>query len=164
MASGTYSPERDITSGYLATVSDWIIASGEVLVIMRYLYGAGAKHYALIESVDVFQRLVDLCPDGTDIIVCRDPQLPYRGLVDAKFIGEVSSALKGAGEYMLVNLSPEGENDPRCNGQFDYVSYLTEELEEELGENVAVGKCPDFMGPDNEAMISASKGGIDGPR
>jgi hypothetical protein len=41
---------------------------------------------------------------------------------------------------------------------------LVEDLMEEMGEQVAFGACPDFIHADNNRMISASKGGIDGPR
>jgi hypothetical protein len=41
---------------------------------------------------------------------------------------------------------------------------MTSDLQEELGQNVAIGLCPPIAQPDGPSLISASKGGIDGPR
>jgi hypothetical protein len=41
---------------------------------------------------------------------------------------------------------------------------LLAELEELRGREVAFGPCPAFNIPDGPTMISAAKGGIDGPR
>jgi hypothetical protein len=164
MPADKYNPNRDITPKFIATVNSWIEASGEVVVILRYLRAAGAKDYALIDSPDRFQRLVEVCPTGTDIVVCRDAQLPLRGRVDDDFIERAKGMIPVGSEYLFVCLKPRGADDPRLFGAFNSGVNLVEDLEEFRGEEVALGLCPRFMGPDNEGMISASKGGIDGPR
>jgi hypothetical protein len=164
MSERKYNPDRDVTPAYLSTVRDWIAATGEVLVIMRYLCGGGSKDFALVTSPEEFDQLVDVCPMGTDIIVFRDPQLPLRGVVDDAFVKQVQDLLHDQDEYLFLNMKPEKPNDPRCFGEFDYLINLKSDLEEMEGKTIAIGRCPDFTGPDNESMISASKGGIDGPR
>lgn len=164
MPTGKYDPDRDITPTYLATVRQWIAASGEVLVVMRYLRAAGSRDFALVSSAEQFDRLVDVCPVGTDIIVFRDPQLPLRGVVDETFLKQVESSFPHNPECLVVEVKPKTPNDPRCSGQIDHLAGLKHDLEETRGEIVAIGECPDFCGPDNDGMISASKGGIDGPR
>lgn len=164
MSADMYRPERDVTPAYLSTVRSWIDATGEVLVIMRYLHGGGAKDFALITSAEEFDRLIDVCPLGTDIIVFRDRMLPIRGVVDDVFVKQLRELLPDDSEYLFVNMKPEKPGDPRCFGEFDFVRHLDSDLEDMVGETIAIGECPDFTGPDNESMISASKGGIDGPR
>ncbi len=164
MSERKYNPDRDVTPAYLSTVRQWIAATGEVLVIMRYLCGGGAKDFALVASPESFDHLVDVCPEGTDIIVFRDRQLPLRGIVDDAFVKQIQSLLHDDDEYLFLNMKPEKPNDPRCFGEFDYLVHLKADLEEMKGETIAIGKCPDFTGADNDSMISASKGGIDGPR
>jgi len=46
----------------------------------------------------------------------------------------------------------------------DSHATLIEDLTDIMGQPVAVGLGPRFIETDNDAMISASKGGIDGPR
>lgn len=164
MSADTYRPERDVTPSYLSTVRSWIKATGEVLVIMRYLRAAGAKDYAIVRSAEEFDRLVDVCPIGTDIIVFRDKMLPLRGVVDNTFVKHVQESLPEDMECLFVKMKPEKPGDPRCFGEFGYMRHLNSDLEDMVGETIAIGGCPDFTGPDNEAMVSASKGGIDGPR
>lgn len=165
MTTDIYNPERDITPAYLAKVDAWIAASGEVLVIMRYLRAAGSKDYALVSTSQDFRVLTDACGDGTDIIVFRDPQLPLRGKVDAEFIGHAKALVPDGHEYLYMRTTPEEEGDPRCWGEMgDAHGCLAEDLGGNVGVYVAFGPCPNFSQPDNDVIISASKGGIDGPR
>ena len=165
MAADKYRPERDISDRYMNTVAAWIEEFGEVLVIMRYLRAAGAKDYALARTEDEFRRLIDVVPVGTDIIVFRDLQLPLRGVVNDDFIGSAQSLIRNGDEYLYVKLEPLTSDDIRAFGEMgDTHTCMDEDLREHIGDEVAIGLCPPFIGPDNEAMISASKGGIDGPR
>lgn len=163
MINDTYNPERDITPEFLASVDNWIEQNKEVFVVMRYLRAAGAKDYALITNSNDFRKLIDICPEGTDIIVFRDPQLPLRGVVDTNFIENAKALIPDGDEYLYIRTEPE--QDIRCFGEMgDLHISLDEDLGEEVGGSVAIGVCPSFIADDNEAMISASKGGIDGPR
>jgi hypothetical protein len=161
----SYRPERDVSPKFLDTVSQWIEAAGEVFVMLRYLRAGGAKGYAFIHSPNEFQRLVEACSTGTDIIVFRDRQLPLRGQVDDDFIARARTLIPAGAAYMGVRLAPRTLDDPRLDGFFDdSMPELESELEASRGEALAFGPLPPFLDADNEAMISAAKGGIDGPR
>lgn len=164
MAS-TFNPQRDITEVFKSRVADWIAAGGEVFVVLRYLRSAGSKDYAFCHSKDDFMRVIGSVPDGTDIIVFRNKQLPFRGLCSPMFVDQVLRAIPDGEEYMAVaNLSPSS-SDLRCHGRMGGTHRdLMEDLQDWMGQLVAVGPCPPFFEEDNETMISASKGGIDGPR
>jgi hypothetical protein len=160
-----YNPERDISSRYLKAVRQWIESAGEVFVVLRYLCAGGMKEYAIIRSYAEFLELIRLCPEGTDIVVFRDRQLPVRGVVDDEFIGECQRLFADGMEYLIVYLScgaPGEAVHPGSMGE-SHVD-LIKHLDDARGDSVAVGPCPRFVDADNEAMISASKGGIDGPR
>ena len=160
-----YSPDREVTPTFLATVGEWIDESTEVFVVLRYLRAAGMKDYAFVRERSEFMSLVDCVSDGTDIIAFRDPQLPIRGKCSAEFIKRVMEQIDDGTEYLFVRMHPEKEGDLRLFGEMgDTHVTLSEDLEEELGEEVALGICPPFIEADNDRMISASKGGIDGPR
>ena len=165
MSADRYHPERDIMPQFLATVFRSLEPAGELFVMLRYLRAAGAKDYAFIDKPDAFRRLIDLCPTGTDIIVFKDRQLPFRGRVDDDFIRDVQTQIADGTEYLCVCMSLETPGDPRLSGDLgDSHGDLLEDLADLQGEFVAIGACPPFTDADNDAMISASKGGIDGPR
>lgn len=161
----TYRPERDITPSFLQTVGRWIDESSEVFVVLRYLRAAGAKDYAFVKHRVEFASLVGHVPVGTDIIAFRDAQLPLRGKVTDEFITRARSLVGDGEEYLFVRMASDKPGDLRLFGEMgDSHATLAEDLREELGVEVAVGVCPRFIDPDNDRMISASKGGVDGPR
>ena len=164
-AGDKYSPEREVTAKFLETVGGWLDSTSEVFVVLRYLRAAGAKDYAFIKTRGEFAALIASVPNGTDIIVFRDPQLPLRDRVTPEFIARAKAHVAEGVEYMFVRMRPDKAGDLRLFGEMgDTHATLAEDLGEELGEEVAFGACPRFIDPDNDRMISASKGGIDGPR
>lgn len=159
-----YRPERDITPAFLQRVHGWIRESSEVLVVLRYLCRAGYRDFALIDSVEAFDRLIQVCPRGTDIIVFRDPQLPLRGVADDDLMAAAQGIAAAVHECLLVELGSQQTGDPRLRGTSDSANHLMDDLRDLRGEPIAFGPCPAYWEEDNSAMISASKGGIDGPR
>lgn len=157
-------PDRDVTRRFLDTVHAWIAENAEVLVVLRYLHGAGSKDYALIGSSTTFDLLVERCPPGTDIIVFKEPQLPVRGIVDDTLASRLQEAMKDDDEYLIIDMREVRTGDPRRTGHSDSMESLASDLEYLHGRNVAGGICPPFWEADSPVMISASKGGIDGPR
>lgn len=160
-----YDPARDVTPAFLDRVSGWIEETGEVLVILRYLRAAGAKDFALCRSREDFEGLLGALPIGTDIAVFREPQLPLRGRVDEAFIAAALGAIPDGREYLVVTTAARpGRRICRSGSMGDTHADLREDLEDLIGVHVALGACPAYCVPDHEGLISASRGGIDGPR
>src|SRR5262245_41913789 len=139
MAPGDkYTPEREVTPKFLEAVGRWVDSSSEVFVVLRYLRAAGAKDYAFIKTRAEFAALVESVPDGTDIVVFRDSQLPLRGRVTAEFIAQAKAHIRDGDEYMYVRMSPEKSGDIRLFGVMgDTHAMLGEDLGEEMGDEVA---------------------------
>lgn len=161
----SYDPSRNVTQAYLDRVASWISRSGEVLVVLRYLAMAGAKDFALCETTREFEAVVANVPVGTDIEVFREPQLPLRGPVTNRFIELAVNTIHDGDEYLLISR----DSSPTCRiSQFSTMGHSHRDLRDDLqglfGRNVALGVCPDFCAADHAGLISASKGGIDGPR
>jgi hypothetical protein len=157
-------PARDVTPTFLNRVTDWIERAGEVLVILRYL-NSGAKDFALCRTRSEFEDLVDSVPRGTDIEVLRDRQLPIRGVVDDAFIRSALDSLPDGQEYLLMTSETlPGSKISRFAEMGESQAELRESLSELIGAEVALGRCPDFCVADHEGLVSAAKGGIDGPR
>lgn len=160
-----YDPTREITPEFIGRVTEWIERHGEVFVVLRYLRAAGNKDFLFCHSPSEFVKLVETLPMGTDTIVFEKRQLPFRGVCSEPFIKEALSQIPQGVEYLVVHLHPKEPRHWHVSGFMgDNHACLVEDLREFIGEEVAVGLCPNFIAADHEAMISASKGGIDGPR
>jgi hypothetical protein len=160
-----YNPDRDVTAKFLDTVNGWIGQAGEVLVVVRYLRAGGAKDFTLCRSREEFAALVAHVPLGTDIEVFRDPQLPLRGVVDETFVAAAEAAVTPGQEYVILTEAKKAGTPISSFSAFDIDrEFLKEILRDLAGQRAAFGRCPDFLAADHEGLISASKGGIDGPR
>lgn len=166
MVADRYNPGSDISPEFISRVNTWIAASGEVFVVLRYLRAAGAKDYALCRSADDFAALVDSAPIGTDIEVFRDSQLPLRGRVTPEFIVEILRRCEHNrdSEFMVVSLRRRDSSVLAAHSAFGGAEDVRDALAELIGQEVAFGPCPKFIAPDSDELVSASKGGIDGPR
>lgn len=160
-----YDPTRDTSAHFISKVMGWISESGEVLVVLRYLASAGAKDFIFCRTQEEFTKLVESVAIGTDIIVFQEPQLPTRGSCTQSFIESTLRQLAACDECLVVRVHLKVPQRLTTSGQMsDSPECLKEILEGLLGEEVAVGPCPNFNVADHETMISAAKGGIDGPR
>jgi hypothetical protein len=160
-----YDPAREITPAFIAQVADWITASGEVLVILRFLRAAGSKDYVFCRSASDFHDLVAGLPVGAETIVFRHPQLPLRGICSQALIEQSLALIPDGTEYLIAILERPSDSTRQPTGSMgDTHECLAEDMASFLGRHVAVGPLPNFAAPDNDSMISASKGGVDGPR
>lgn len=161
----TYDPTRDTSPHFMSKAMEWISERGEVLVVLRYLASAGAKDFIFCRTQEEFTKLVESVAIGTDIIVFQEHQLPIRGGCTPSFIETTLRQLAGCDECLVVRLHIKEPQRLTTSGEMsDSPECLKEILEGLLGEDVAVGPCPNFNVADHETMISAAKGGIDGPR
>lgn len=161
----SHNPDRDVRPAFLATVHEWIAAYGEVFVFLRYLAAAGAKDYAFCTSFPQFEALVDVVPVGTDIEVFRGRQLPHRGAVTDAFTATALATIADGEEFLLVSMETSaGSSISSRSASGDSHEHLREVLSEFRGKNVALGLYPRFWESDSDTLISAAKGGIDGPR
>jgi hypothetical protein len=162
---GKYNPERDVTPHFTDTVRGWLHDFGEVFVVLRYLASAGNKDHCICRSHIEFLRLIEIVPVGTDIVVFQTSQVPLRGTCSTAFIEKALVMVPDGTEYLLVSMEPKCGQDPRIAGWMGEThAELKADLLDCLGQQVAFGTCPAFHEADNKFMISASKGGIDGPR
>ena len=160
-----YSRDREVTPAFLATADEWLAASGELFVVFRFLAAAGAKEYGIYDSPGAFRAACKRAPVGTDIIIFRMPQLPMRGICSTELIEKALEQIPANAEYLVLEL---GDAEYRTIASPGYLGQGHESLKDDLeslaGRPVAVGSCPNFIAPDNDSMVSAAKGGIDGPR
>lgn len=161
----TYTPAREVTPAFLQCVQSWVEQDGEVLVLLRYLRAAGSRDWALCRTWAHFETIVNWAPRGTDIMVFRDAQLPFRGVVDDVFIASVLAGLPDREEYVLIAAEHDSQRGiSTFSTEPDHHDDLRDYLDDRRGVEVAVGLAPDYTAPDHDGLISAAKDGVDGPR
>lgn len=147
---------------FLSVAEGWIREHGEVLVRYTLSHAAGSDGCAFCESIDSLRMLVERFPPATRVTVFRGPRLPYRGIVDAEFVKRVMSSIDDRKDYLLVTFEPEPYQIALscCAGSSH--QDLREDLDDHLGERVAVGEEPHFTTESPETAITATKGGLIG--
>lgn len=87
-----------------ATVARWIDAHGEVLVVIRFAYGAGSKSFEFFDDMEAFLgRIVELRPSDS-VSVLAGEHLPLRGRVDDDFIIRAKTAVRDGDDWLIVCL------------------------------------------------------------
>src|SRR3972149_10280374 len=98
-------------SPFLGTISDWLEASGEVFVVIRYAYAAGAKAYLFIQSSQQLQALLRTLPPRSDVIVFRQRQLHIRGIADNALLEQATTAIPDGAWWFLLCRDGEKPSD-----------------------------------------------------
>jgi hypothetical protein len=135
---------------FLEQVKEWIEASGEVFVVIRYAYAAGAKDYLFMTSYEQFQSRLGTLPSMADVIVFRQTQLPIRGVADGALLDRACADIPDGEWWFLV--CPE-EDAGYYWGDKSHET-LKETFEEYRGKFVAIGLEPPYHEEDNPNMQS----------
>jgi hypothetical protein len=56
---------------FFDVIADWLSATGEVFVVLRFPYAAGSRDYAFCGSLEAMKDVVERVPAATDVIVFR---------------------------------------------------------------------------------------------
>ena len=141
---------------FLATVEAWLEHRHEILVLIRYTESVGAKGFEFISSYQSLMDQLRTLPPLTSVIAFRQPQLPFRGVVDDDFITRCVEGIPDDAEYLVL------ETVKRVQGRnswfLEYAGItraeLRDDLEESRGIPVAAGLYPAWH-EDNDDIISA---------
>ena len=141
---------------FLETLRDWLRSQREILLLIRYHAAAGAKDFEFFSSFHALAERLNRLPTRASVIVFKQRQLAFRGVVDDDFIARCTSSIPNGSEYLVV------ETKLRAYDEF-FVSYwsagesqsdLRQDLEHSRGEAVAVGVYPAWL-EDTEDVLSA---------
>lgn len=137
------------SADFLSTVQRWIDEHGEVLVLLRFHASAGSKSWELFDSLSALQKRIEDLPPQTCLIVFRENELRFKGIVDDAFVKHVVRH-HPKGEWWLVACLERvtmGRVSWYHSNEYDNPEELEEELRDEFcfGKLVAVGKEPEWI-------------------
>lgn len=146
---------------FLATAEAWLRERGEITVLICYPNAGGNRDILLTTDLVRFKELLGSLKRRTFVSVLREPQLPWRGIVDDAFIHAVLPHFPDRVESLLLDLDYRRPPDYRwANGGWswdigrDEQEELRLELEDLRGHHVAVGPYPPFWDK-NDAVLAA---------
>jgi hypothetical protein len=148
--SGGASPLRPISSkdkAFTNTLELWLLNQREILVLIRFSGAAGAKSFEFFSEFSTLsERLGQLAPH-TSIIAFRQPQLPFRGVVNDQFISNCLNSIPDGSEFLLVETvrRKAGQTSWFHEAAGETSSELREALEDSRGSPVAVGLYPPWQ-------------------
>jgi hypothetical protein len=144
--------------GFLNDVQDIVEANGEILVVVRYVYGAGGKDFVLLPNMAEFRKLVSSRRERDSIIVMKSFVKVLTGIVDDRFIERCRSLFTENDNWLLI-----GDDNYEYTANWDIpesLSELVEALHDRVGNEVVVVEEPDYIS--NECCLAAYVPDADG--
>ena len=148
-------------SEFMHLFREWLKASGEGFVVVRYSHSAGARDYFLIDSFARFEDVISRLPAMADVIAFRQRQLPIRGIAGERLLEQAMAEIPEGGEFLFLNLEPSSLQTLYASGGESHAE-LAATLKEFAGKYVAVGRYPRWYEDDNEDMQSGVVPSADG--
>jgi hypothetical protein len=141
---------------FLATLDEWLRSQREILVLIRYSHAAGSKDFEFFSSFETLMEKLRSFPPRTCVIAFRQPQLPFRGVVDDSFITACLGGIPDGSEFLVADtiLRTAGRASWFHHGAGESHAELREELESLRGHTVAAGLYPPWL-EDTDDVISA---------
>ena len=129
---------------FLRMIESWCSVQPEVLAVMRFRGGAGSRDYRLFSSYSELLEMIQKAPAGACITVFRNPQLPFRGVVDEAFIERCLRAIPNGNEYLMFETTQTvaGKHSWHHFGSGMSQAELKDDLQESIGRPVVVGYHP----------------------
>lgn len=147
-----YAPTTD--QKFLGTLEAWLRDMSEILVLIRYSRAAGSKDFEFFSSFQVLSDRIRELPPLACVIAFKQPQLPFRGVVDDNFIASCLNNIPDGSEYLVV------ESVRRVYGRMSWFHHASGEshaelrgdLEDSRSASVAVGLYPPWLQDTNDVM------------
>ena len=87
---------------FLENAKCWIREKGEVLVFIRFGFGAADHEYLIVNSFDKYLFLLNILPSRTDVTVFKHKQLPIRGIVNHDFVIKCLDDISEKTEWLII--------------------------------------------------------------
>lgn len=128
-----------------------IFRAGEVLVVVRYAYGAGNREFLILESFPKFEAVLAQLRKRDSVIAMRSFDHLLQGKVNRELIDAANAAYTPGDAWILV-----GEDNYDYTSNWAYAEShdeLKEELEARVGRSVTIVAEPNYVC--DEETISA---------
>jgi hypothetical protein len=127
-----------------------VFAAPEVLVVVRYVYGAGSRDFLILRNMGELQSLIGKLRNRDSVVVMKSFEKIKEGTVDQAFIEAAAAAFK-KGCWILLGKDNFKHTAPWAYAESE--GELREELQNRLGNHVCIVDEPNYIS--DEHSISA---------
>ena len=120
-----------------------IFAAPEVLVVVRYVYGAGARDFLILKDVSDFHNLLSGLRPRDSVVVMKSFGKIMEGTVDQSFIAAAVAAYTKNSCWILIRRGDV--RDERGFGYGGSSGEIREELEDWAGKPVCIVDEPNYL-------------------
>ena len=125
---------------WLGRITDWLTASGELLIERYYPHSGGSGTYFFIVSLADLAEMTEQARPGAVFYVFRRKQFPIRGIVDDAFFDRALEAIPDGAWYLFT--PPSFYPTPVSYESGNTHLELRAELEARRGALVGLGRDP----------------------
>jgi hypothetical protein len=119
-----------------------LLGCGEILVVIRYVYGGGSREFRFFRDISKFRSTLARLRRRDSVVVMKSFREVIEGTVDAPFIDAAANRYQ-EGEYWILL----DDDAPKYVGKEYYVSSRAElvaDLKAMLGHRVRLIEQPDY--------------------
>ena len=117
-----------------------------ILIVVRYVYGAGSRDFILLESFDEFEILLAGLKQRDSVIIMKSFDMLTEGLVDPSFIQKSCEIFRPGNSWVLIG--PDNYEHTADWAFADSEDELREELEARMGNVVSIVADPNYIDDD----------------
>jgi hypothetical protein len=124
-----------------------VFEAPEVLVVIRYVYGAGNRDFLILRDMTEFDSLLGALRCRDSVIVMRSFKKIKDGRVDQAFLEGALEKYSEGTSWIIV-----GEDNFEHTADWAYAESrdeLTEELQDRMGNHVIIVAEPDYINDDD---------------
>jgi hypothetical protein len=120
-----------------------LFAAPEVLVVVRYVYGAGNRDFLILKNMSEFHSLIGKLRNRDSVVVMKSFQKIKEGIVEHAFIEAAAAVYRMASNWILI-----GKDNFEHTAEWAYAgseAELREELQDRLGNYVCIVDEPNYI-------------------
>jgi len=134
---------ESLTSTNCATVERWLTECSDLFVNVYLPHSGGSGTDYFIETLSDLRQLYDTAPPGAIIVILRERQFPFRGIIDDRLSAEVLQQFHEGQYWMIAGASRFPESISTFGGG-DTRDAFERDLGECCGMYARIGREPSY--------------------
>jgi hypothetical protein len=131
------------TDGTFQQAVQDLLGSGEILVVVRYVYGAGAREFFFFKEMAEFRTTITRLRRRDSVVVMKSFRDVIAGTVDAQFVEAAAELYRPGEDWVVIDYDA-----PKFMAKNYYASSkkgLLEELEQVRSHRVRIIQEPNYI-------------------
>lgn len=127
---------------FLRAVLD-LVSGGEILVVVRYAYGGGARDFLFLKDVSEFHGLLGRLKCRDSVVVMKSFSKVLEGKIDPELLDAAAEAYPDGACWIVVDKNAPKYEAGNCAAETR--ADLLDELRDRMGRYVRIIKEPNYI-------------------